>query len=112
MLKSILSFRHTTYETYKFIMDNDDYTNTHRGLPITILKFETIVFHFYNFKYTPPSRVSVEISSEDFKNNPRCITRKIPEIESTITIYYSDCVKIVSIILTVQNFLKSVRKKT
>ena len=107
MLKSILSSRHTENSFCEYIMDHDGYTNTYRVLPIQILEFKSITFYFYNFKHIPPTRISVEITSEEFKANPKCISRKIPEIKSTITIYYKNHMEIISVILTVPNFFKN-----
>jgi len=117
-LKSILSYRDTTSmsKMHNFIFDNDEFTNTYKGLPVFIENLsKSIDFKFYNFKYIPPACVSINVTTEELRENVRVLTKKISHIDATMTIYYDDddddfkskSINFFSIILTVHDFLKN-----
>lgn len=91
---------------YDRVADSDDFSNEYRVLPIDLKNETVVVIRFYNFKFTPPRSVEIEIPRKDLDNRV-ILTRKLQEIDAIVTVYYEKNMYIKSILLRVQDYLES-----
>lgn len=118
-IHALLSFRNLKpmHKSYEYVMDNDDFRNDYRVLPINLKDRKVVVIRFYNFKFNPPRCTEIRIPRNEFiKSN--IVTKKMDEIDGVLTIHHKDGMYIHSIILVVKdypsnlNFIHDIELKT
>jgi hypothetical protein len=109
-LHALLSYQHLDdllEDGGNYEMDNDNFANKYRVLPVTLTEKDTLLIRFYNFKFSPPRSVQVRIPYDDFAKTAARFHVKLCGVDALLTVYHEEAVVIKSIMLTVQDYMKN-----
>ncbi len=67
-----------------YTMDNDDFHNVSRVLPVGIMTDETLNLEFFNLKFTPPKCMEVQIPWKEIIDIPAIFTMRDPGTKTIV----------------------------